>query len=122
MIITPLLQLAADKLASDLFISVGAPINIKINGICVPVNAQALDGETVKRIAYEMMTPEQIDYFESNMELNFSHRNSGIGNFRVNVFRQRGEIAVVIRYVRGKIQTGEELNLPAVLKELIMEK
>ncbi len=60
MIITPLLQLAADKQASDLFFSVGAPINIKIEGVAMPVNAQNLDAETVKRIAYEMMSPEQI--------------------------------------------------------------
>ncbi len=122
MIITPLLQLAADKLASDLFLSVGAPINIKIDGVSVPVNAQALDATTIKRIAYELMTPEQIAYFETNMEMNFSHRNNGVGNFRVNVFRQRGDIAIVIRYVRGKIQNVEELNLPAALKNLIMEK
>ena len=122
MIITPLLQLAADKLASDLFLSVGAPINIKIDGVSVPVNTQALDATTLKRIAYEMMTPEQIAYFETHMEMNFSHRSSGIGNFRVNVFRQRGDIAIVIRYVRGKIQNVEELNLPIALKELIMEK
>jgi len=122
MIITPLLQLAADKMASDLFLSVGAPINIKINGVAVPVNAQALDAVTIKRIAYEMMTPEQIAEFEKNMEMNFSHRTNGVGSFRVNVFRQRGEIAVVIRYVRGKIQNVEDLNLPEVLKNLIMEK
>jgi len=122
MIITPLLQLAADKLASDLFLSVGAPINIKIDGVAMPVNAQVLDAPTLKRIAYEMMTPEQIAYFEANMELNFSHRSNGVGSFRVNVFRQRGDIAVVIRHVRGKILNVEELNLPAVLKDLIMEK
>ena len=63
MIVTPLLQLAADKLASDLFFSVGAPINIKIDGVAMPVNAQALDAATIKRIAYEMMTPERIDSF-----------------------------------------------------------
>ena len=122
MIITPLLQLAADKLASDLFLSVGAPINIKIDGVCVPVNAQALDATTIQRIAYEMMSPDQIAYFETHMEMNFSHRSSGIGNFRVNIFRQRGDIAIVIRYVRGKIQNVEELNLPIILKDLIMEK
>jgi len=122
MIITPLLQLAADKLASDLFLSVGAPINIKIDGVAMPVNAQVLDAPTLKRIAYEMMTQEQIAYFETHMEMNFSHRSSGVGSFRVNVFRQRGDIAVVIRYVRGKILNVEELNLPVVLKDLIMEK
>ncbi|MBI4938723.1 MAG: PilT/PilU family type 4a pilus ATPase [Nitrosomonadales bacterium] len=122
MIITPLLQLAADKQASDLFFSVGAPINIKIEGVAMPVNAQVLDAATVKHIAYELMTPERIAAFEAHMEMNFSFRVPEIGNFRINIFRQRGDIAIVIRYVRGKIQNIEELNLPPVLKELIMEK
>ncbi|MEQ1533067.1 MAG: PilT/PilU family type 4a pilus ATPase [Sideroxydans sp.] len=122
MIVTPLLQLAADKQASDLFFSVGAPINIKINGVLMPVNAQQLEAENIKQIAYEMMTPEQIADFEMHMEMNFSFRIPHIGNFRVNVFRQRGSIAVVIRYVRGHVLNVEELHLPTVLKELIMEK
>ena len=122
MIVTPLLQLAAEKLASDLFFSVGAPINIKIDGVVMPVNAQVLDAAATKRIAYEMMTPERIASFEANMEMNFSYRVPEIGNFRVNIFRQRGDIAIVIRCVRGKILNIEELNLPPVLKDLIVEK
>jgi len=122
MIVTPLLQLAADKLASDLFFSVGAPINIKIDGVVMPVNAQVLDAAATKRIAYEIMTPERIASFETNMEMNFSYRVPEIGNFRVNIFRQRGDIAIVIRCVRGTILNIEELNLPPVLKDLIVEK
>jgi twitching motility protein PilU len=122
MIITPLLQLAADRKASDLFFSVGAPINIKIDGVVMPVNSQKLDEETVKRIVYEMMTEQQINEFELNMEMNFSFRVASIGNFRVNVFRQRSSVAMVIRYVRGDVLNVEELNLPLVLKELVMEK
>lgn len=122
MIITPLLQLAADKNASDLFFSVGAPINIKIDGVVMPVNAQILDADAIKRIAYEMMTPEQIAELETSLEMNFSMRTSNIGNFRVNVFRQRGSYSIVIRYVRYNIQTTEELHLPQVLKEMVMEK
>jgi twitching motility protein PilU len=122
MIITPLLQLAASKQASDLFFSVGAPVNIKIDGIAMPVNAQALDADVVKRIAYEMMSPEQITEFESYLELNFSFRAEGIGNFRVNVFRQRGNIASVVRHIKAKIGSAEDLNLPGILKELVMEK
>lgn len=122
MIITPLLQLAADKKASDLFFSVGAPINVKIDGVAMPINAQILDAETVKRIAYEMMTEHQITEFELHMEMNFSFRVPAIGNFRVNVFRQRGDVAIVIRYVRGQILNVEDLNLPPVLTDLIMEK
>ena len=122
MIVTPLLQLAADKQASDLFFSVGAPVNIKIDGIAMPVNAQVLDAAVIKRIAYELMSPKRIAEFESSMEMNFSFRADGIGSFRVNIFRQRGDIAIVIRYIKGKIENVEALHLPSVLKELIMEK
>ncbi|HUW75413.1 MAG TPA: PilT/PilU family type 4a pilus ATPase [Gallionella sp.] len=121
MIVTPLLQLAANKQASDLFFSVGAPVNIKIDGVAMPVNAQTLDADVVKRIAYEMMSPQQIADFETYLEMNFSFR-SEIGNFRVNVFRQRGDIAIVIRFIKAKIGNAEDLNLPGVLKELVMEK
>lgn len=122
MIITPLLQLAAERQASDLFLSVDAPISIKIDGVTMPVNAQKLDEEATKRIAYEMMTPAQITEFESHMEMNFSFRVPQVGNFRVNVFRQRGSVAIVIRYVLGRVFQVEELNLPTILKELVMSK
>jgi twitching motility protein PilU len=122
MIITPLLQLAANKQASDLFFSVGAPVNIKIDGVVMPVNAQTLNAEAIKSIAYEMMSPRQIAEFESELEMNFSFRPEGIGNFRVSVFRQRGDIALVARHIKAKIGSSEELNLPDILKDLIMEK
>ena len=122
MIITPLLQLAASKQASDLFFSVGAPVNIKIDGVTMPVNAQVLEAEVLKRIAYEMMSPKQIAEFESDLEMNFSFRAEGIGNFRVNIFRQRNDIAIVARYVKTKVGNAEELNLPSIVKDLIMEK
>jgi len=122
MLITPLLQYAADHLASDLFFSTGAPVNIKIDGVCRPVDEQILDAEHIKRIAYELMSPEQLTAFTQTLEMNFSYRDPNIGNFRVNIFRQRGDIAITIRYVRGKILSVEELNLPSILKQLIMEK
>jgi twitching motility protein PilU len=122
MIITPLLQLAADKQASDLFFSVGAPVNIKIEGVTMPVNQQILDADIIKRIAYELMTPKRIAQFEAEMEMNFSFHYDKVGSFRVNIFRQRGDIAIVVRYVKGQIDKVEDLHLPSVLKELIMEK
>jgi len=88
----------------------------------MPVNAQALDADVIKRIAYEMMSPQQIADFETYMEMNFSFRAEGVGNFRVNVFRQRGDMAIVIRHIKAKIGNSEDLNLPGVLKELVMEK
>jgi twitching motility protein PilU len=117
-----LFKLMADRQASDLFISCGAPINIKINGIVQPVSTQAMDVETVRRIAYELMTKEQAREFENTREMNLSHLDRNVGNFRVNIFRQRGTISMVIRYVRSNVPPFEALKLPRVLLDIVMEK
>jgi twitching motility protein PilU len=117
-----LFKLMAEKQASDLFISCGAPINIKVNGVVAPVSTQPMDVETVRRIAYELMTKEQAREFENEMEMNLSHLDRSVGNFRVNIFRQRGTISLVIRYVRSNVPPYDELKLPPVLLNLIMEK
>ena len=117
-----LFKLMAEKQASDLFISCGAPINIKINGVVAPVSTQPMDVETVRRIAYELMTKEQAREFENEMEMNLSHLDRSVGNFRVNIFRQRGTISLVIRYVRSNVPPYDQLKLPPVLLNLIMEK
>jgi twitching motility protein PilU len=122
MIVTPLLQMATEKQASDLFFSVGAPVNIKIEGVVMPVNAQKLDGEMLKSIAYELMGPERIAEFESALEMNFSLRVDNVGNFRVNVFKQRGSISCVIRCIRTHVLDANSLNLPDIVNKLIMEK
>ena len=117
-----LFKLMAEKQASDLFISCGAPINMKVNGVVAPVSTQPMDVETVRRIAYELMTKEQAREFENEMEMNLSHLDRSVGNFRVNIFRQRGTISLVIRYVRSNVPPYEMLKLPPVLLNLIMEK
>ena len=117
-----LFRLMAEKQASDIFISVGAPINIKINGIVHPVSTQPMDAETVRRIAYELMSADQAREFENDMEMNISHLDPAVGNFRINIFRQRGSIGLVVRYVRSTIPRFEQLRLPPVLLELVMEK
>jgi len=117
-----LFKLMAEKQASDLFISCGAPINIKVNGVVAPISTQPMDVETVRRIAYELMTKDQAREFENEMEMNLSHLDRAVGNFRVNIFRQRGTISLVIRYVRSNVPPYEKLKLPPVLLDLIMEK
>ena len=117
-----LFKLMAEKQASDLFISCGAPINIKVNGIVQPVSTQPMDVDTVRRIAYELMNKEQAREFENTMEMNLSHLDRSVGNFRVNVFRQRGTISLVIRYVRSNVPPFEQLKLPSVLLDLVVEK
>jgi twitching motility protein PilU len=117
-----LFKLMAETQASDIFISCGAPINIKVNGVLSPLSTQPMDVETVQRIAYELMSKEQAREFESDLEMNLSHLDRAVGNFRINLFRQRGTISIVIRYVRSRIPAFEDLKLPPVLLKLVMEK
>jgi len=105
-----LFKLMAEKQASDLFISCGAPINIKINGIVSPISTQPMDVEAVRRIAYELMTKDQAREFENEMEMNLSYLDRAVGNFRINIFRQRGTISLVIRYVRSSVPPSLFLN------------
>jgi twitching motility protein PilU len=117
-----LFKMMAEKQASDLFISCGAPINIKINGIVSAISTQPMDVETVRRIAYELMTKDQAREFENEMEMNLSYLDRSVGNFRINIFRQRGTISLCVRYVRSNVPPFEELKLPPVLLNLVMEK
>ena len=122
MFIEKLLQLMAEKKASDLFISAGSPICIKIQGTIMPINPQMMDGENTKKIIYEMLTPVQQEIFTKEQELNFSKPMPGLGNFRVNCFWQKGTCGLVIRYITADIPKMQDLNLPPVLAQLIMEK
>jgi twitching motility protein PilU len=117
-----LFQVMADKKASDIFISVGAPINIKINGVAVPVNQAIMTADTVRQLLYEILTERQIKEYEDEMELNTAVSLPGVGSFRISAFRQKGAPAVVVRYVPNVIPVLDSLGLPEVLKEVIMQK
>jgi twitching motility protein PilU len=117
-----LFKMMAERQASDLFISCGAPINIKINGVVVPLTDRPMDIDTVRRVAYELMTEDQARTFEDQLEMNLSHIDPAVGNFRINIFRQRGTISMVVRYVRSDIPSFDQLKLPPVLLDLVMEK
>ena len=122
MIIDKLFALMAEKKASDIFITVGTPIHIKIDGNTVPINQQAMDPTMIHRMAYEMMTPEQVERFETTREMNLSFGRRDLGNFRINIFWQRNSIAIVVRYIAGDIPKLDNLGLPPVLSDVIMEK
>ena len=122
MFLTPLFKLMAEKQASDLFLSAGAPVSIKILGTIMPVNQQIIDAETSRKVAYEAMSDKQIKEFEETMEMNFALVVPDIGRFRVNVFRQRGNVAMVVRFLRSGTVGIDKLKLPAILKDLILEK
>lgn len=113
----------SEKQASDLFISAGIPIHIKIQGNTIPVNQQkAMDPATIEKIAYELMTPDQARTFEATMEMNLSFGVPRVGNFRINLFRQRASISIVVRFILSNIPALDTLNLPPILADLVMEK
>ncbi|MGC3964263.1 MAG: PilT/PilU family type 4a pilus ATPase [Rhodocyclaceae bacterium] len=122
MIFDKLFQLMAERKASDIFVSAGAPIHIKINGTVIPINQQVMEPSVIQRMAYEMMSPEQVNRFEQERELNLSYGRRELGNFRVNFFWQRSSIGIVVRYIQGEIPALGSLGLPTVLGEIIMEK
>jgi twitching motility protein PilU len=122
MILDKLFLLMSEKQASDIFISAGAPINIKIQGNTMPVNQQVMLPDMIDKIAYELMSPEQIKEFEANWEMNLSFGVPQVGNFRVNIFRQRGSVSIVVRFILGNIPELDSLGLPPVLADMIMEK
>lgn len=110
-----------DKNASDLFFTVGAPVNMKVEGLTHPVGQSPLNSHQAKEMAYSIMTDKQQKEFDETLELNMALTLKGLGRFRVNVFRQKGEVSMVIRYIKGEIPTIEGLHLPPALKEIVME-
>jgi twitching motility protein PilU len=122
MFVTPLFRMMAEKQASDLFFTAGAPIQIKIDGTLMPINSLVLDSDKVKRICYELMSEAQVTEFETTHEMNFAQSSGDIGNFRISIFHQKNTVAMVIRYIKPEVPPIESLGLPPILKEIIMEK
>ena len=117
-----LFQLMAEKKASDIFLSVGAPINIKINGNAVPVNQTVMTADAVKGLLYEVLNERQIKEYEEELELNTAYALEGVGAFRISAFRQKNSPAVVVRFIPGSIPALDSLGVPEILKEVIMAK
>jgi twitching motility protein PilU len=116
------LKTMVEQDASDLYLSSGAPASAKVNGQLKPLEAEALTPDQVKAIAWSVMNPEQIAEFERKPEMNLAITESGVGRFRVNIFRQRNSISLVIRNIKTDIPDWKLLGLPAVLTDVIMEK
>ena len=117
-----LFQVMAEKKASDIFLSVGAPINIKINGVAVPINQTVMTADSVRQLMYEVLTEKQIREYEDEMELNTGYTIEGVGTYRISAFRQKGSPAMVVRYIPGTVPPIDTLGLPEVLKEIILQK
>ena len=116
------LKIMVDKDGSDLYLSTGAPISAKIHGKLMPLSKDSLPSGMVKKIAFSLMDEDQKEDFEHKPEANLAISEPGIGRFRVNIFKQRGELAMVIRTIKTDIPNFADLGLPEILSKLIMQK
>ena len=117
-----ILRLMSERKASDVYLSPGAPAQIRINGQCLPINSQLLPPEAPLELLREIVPATRIVELESSGELNMAVPLEGVGNFRLSAMRQRGSYAVVVRYILNEIPEFDQLNLPEILKSLIMDK
>ena len=117
-----LLRLMIGKKASDLFITVGFPPAIKVDGRVTPVSNQSLTPQHTQEFVRALMNDRQAQEFEATKECNFAISPPGIGRFRVNAFVQQSRVGLVLRTITTAIPKFEELNLPSVLKDIGMSK
>ena len=117
-----LLRAMLAKKASDLFITAGFPPAMKIDGKMTPVSQQSLSPIHTGELARSVMTDRQAAEFEATKECNFAIAPAGIGRYRVNAFVQQGRIGMVLRTITTTIPKMEDLNLPPVLKDVVMTK
>lgn len=118
--VQPLFNLMVEKNASDLFLTCRAPVKIKIDGKIMPVNKLDLTPKMVRQAAMEVMTEAQMEEFTRELEIDFAISKPGLGRFRVNVFHQRSNIAMVMRYISTDMPNLEDLGMPPILQELVM--
>src|SRR6185436_2527372 len=117
-----LLRAMVAKKASDLFITCGFPPAIKLDGKMTPVANQPLTPQHTAELTRAVMNDKQAGEFEATKECNFAINPGGIGRFRVNAFMQQGRIGMVLRTITTTIPKMEDLNLPQVLKDVVMTK
>ncbi len=116
----PYLKAMVDREASDLYFSSGAPVGMKVEGVTAYITQHVLGPGMAKSLAYSVMSDRQRAEFEREYELDMAISVEKLGRFRMNVFMQRGEVALVVRYIKSSIPTIADLRLPALLNDLIM--
>jgi twitching motility protein PilU len=120
--VNQLLELMIKRNASDMFITVGFPPALKVDGKVTPVSDTTMTSEHTQSIVRSIMNDRQAADFERDKECNFAISRPGGGRFRVNAFFQQGHVGVVLRTISGNIPTLDELKLPPILKDLALLK
>ena len=114
-----LFRLMASEKASDLFVTVGVPPSLKIDGQIRTVKAGSLSSEATRNLALSLMDDAQTKMFATVKDANFAVNPDGLGRFRVNVFQQQGQVGMVVRHISSHIPSFQELNLPSPALEKI---
>lgn len=120
--VVEILQKATQVGASDIHITVGVPITLRVNGHLKYMDDHKVMPNDVQTLVTNMLSEKQYEKFKSIGEMDFSFSTAGIGRYRVNVFKQRGSIGLVLRIVSLTIPTMDQLKLPLVLKDLCTKK
>jgi len=114
-----LFRLMVSKRASDLFVTVGVPPSLKVDGQILPVKTDSLSSQTTRNLALSLMDDAQTKLFATEKDSNFAVNPDGLGRFRVNVFQQQGQVGMVVRHISSHIPSFAELNLPSPMLEKI---
>ena len=118
----PYLKLMSEKGGSDIFFTTGAPVSMNIEGVMHKVGKNKLEPGAAKDLAYSVMDDAQQMGFEATLEMNLGMSIKNVGRFRINIYTQRGEVSMVIRYIKAEIPTLDKLNLPEKLKDLVQRR
>ena len=118
----PYLKLMSEQHASDMYFTTGAPVSVRIEGKMRPVGKSMLSPGMTRKLAYDLLSPAQIKDFENNLEFNMGMSYTDLGRFRINMYLQRGEVSMVIRYIKADIPSIDDLGLPAVYKSMMKKK
>ncbi|HKK13470.1 MAG TPA: PilT/PilU family type 4a pilus ATPase [Gammaproteobacteria bacterium] len=116
------LKIMVMKDASDLYLSTGAPACAKFHGVLKPIEKATLSSDQIQQIADQVMDDNQKAQFAAKPEMNLAISEANLGRFRVNIFRQRNSVSMVVRNIKTEIPQWESLGLPPVLLDVIMAK
>lgn len=118
--IKQLLALMDKHEASDLYITAGMAPSYRVNGAILPLKQPPLTASECEKLANSAMTERQKAAFSAEYEMNLALSFPDIGRYRVNIFRQRGQVGMVIRRVKTKVPTIDEMGLPQIFKDIVM--
>ncbi|MCX5723493.1 MAG: PilT/PilU family type 4a pilus ATPase [Nitrospirae bacterium] len=117
-----LLTIMVEQEASDLYLTVDSPPAYRVHGSTQPTDAPPFTNEQLEALALALMRGQQRQEFEEKMEMNLALYYKELGRFRVNIFRQRGNVGLVFRHIKSEIQTADQLGLPQIVKDISMTK